>query len=76
MERKMVNLAVPGLRDKGSKRALQLVSAFLREERGATAIEYGMLCGLIAVALIGTMSVFGQAVARPYNVVADAIDVF
>ena len=34
---------------------------FLRDERGATAIEYGMLAAMIAIALIGSFVVFGGA---------------
>jgi pilus assembly protein Flp/PilA len=32
---------------------------FLRDESGATAIEYGLIAGLIAVGIIGAMTAFG-----------------
>ncbi len=35
--------------------------AFITDETGATAIEYGLLAGLIAVALISSFAVFGDA---------------
>ncbi|MES2533918.1 MAG: Flp family type IVb pilin [Pseudomonadota bacterium] len=37
------------------------IAKFLRDEEGATAIEYGLIAGLIAVAIVGTVtSVGGQ----------------
>ena len=35
--------------------------AFITDETGATAIEYGLLAGLIAVAVISSFVVFGDA---------------
>lgn len=32
----------------------------LRKQRGATAIEYALIAGLIAVALIGALGLFGD----------------
>ena len=32
---------------------------FARDENGATAIEYGMIAGLIAVVIIGTVALLG-----------------
>ena len=37
-----------------------LVTRFLRDEDGATAIEYALLTALIAVALIGSMTNLGS----------------
>jgi len=31
-------------------------------ERGATAVEYGLMVGLIALVIIGAVTLFGQAV--------------
>ncbi len=33
----------------------------LRRKRGATAIEYGLLAGLLALALVGVMSTMGTS---------------
>jgi pilus assembly protein Flp/PilA len=38
----------------------------LRDETGATAIEYGLIAALIAVALIGTLGVFGDSLRELY----------
>ncbi|MCK6105689.1 MULTISPECIES: Flp family type IVb pilin [unclassified Brevundimonas] len=33
----------------------RLIGRFLRDDSGATAIEYGLICGLIFVALMGSI---------------------
>lgn len=35
------------------------VSRFVKDESGATAIEYGLIAALIAVGLIGVLTTFG-----------------
>ena len=40
---------------------LQFVQAFLREEDGAAAIEYGLIAALIAVAIIAGASLLGTS---------------
>lgn len=37
------------------------VMKFLKEEDGATAIEYGLIAGLIAVAIIGALTALGDS---------------
>lgn len=32
----------------------------VREDRGATAVEYGLIVGLIAVVIIGAVAILGQ----------------
>ena len=44
-----------------SKRLRQR-SPFLRDDRGATAVEYGLMVGLIAVVIVAGVTVFGIAV--------------
>lgn len=34
----------------------------LRDERGATAVEYGLMVACIAIAIIGGVTIFGQGV--------------
>ena len=45
--------------------------AFLKDEFGATAIEYGLIAGLIAVVIIGAVSSLGKNVANKFNAVAN-----
>ncbi len=39
---------------------LKLIKKFVRNEEGATAIEYGLIAGLIGVAIIGGASTLGN----------------
>ena len=43
------------------------LARFLRDQSGATAIEYGLIAALIAVALVGTMSILGVSVQNLYS---------
>lgn len=43
------------------------LGAFLRDEAGATAIEYALIGTLIAVALAGTAAVFGNTLQELFN---------
>ena len=42
-----------------------------RNERGATAIEYGLIAALIAVAAIGTMSTLGTNLKNTFGNVSN-----
>ncbi|HEU5286469.1 MAG TPA: Flp family type IVb pilin [Sphingomicrobium sp.] len=42
----------------------------IRNEKGATAIEYGLIAALIAVAAIGAMSSIGSALNTTFGEVA------
>ncbi len=43
---------------------------FLKDESGATAIEYGLLAALIAVAAIAGMTTLGTKINAQFNTVA------
>jgi len=43
----------------------------LRDDRGATAIEYGLIAALIAVIAIGGMTVFGSSLSGLFNYTAN-----
>ena len=45
---------------------------FLRDERGATAVEYGIITALIAVALIAILSNLGGQMSTVFNEVSSA----
>jgi pilus assembly protein Flp/PilA len=40
---------------------------FLRDENGATAIEYGLLVGLIAVALLAAFAALGDSLTNLFG---------
>ncbi|PWF87556.1 Flp family type IVb pilin [Kocuria rosea] len=44
------------------------------EERGATAVEYGLLVGLIAVAIIATLVILGPELNQLFTTVTDELD--
>lgn len=50
-----------------------LVSKFLREESGATAIEYGLIAAGIAVVIITAVSAVGSSLKGTFNSVAAAL---
>ena len=43
------------------------VARFVREEEGVTAIEYGLIAGLIAVMIIGAVSGLGQKLSSLFS---------
>lgn len=49
---------------------MKRVLAFLRDESGATAIEYGLIAALLAVATIAAFVVFGSALTGLFNFVS------
>ena len=53
-------LAVPDAPGRCARGRLALRS-FIADERGATAIEYGLIVGLIAVVIIAALSAMGSA---------------
>ena len=48
-----------------------LIVRFVRNESGATAIEYGLVAGLIAVALITAFTIFGSSLQGIFGRVRD-----
>jgi pilus assembly protein Flp/PilA len=47
---------------------------FLKDDSGATAIEYGLLAALIAVALITSVSLLGSTIATQFSTIASKIE--
>lgn len=43
------------------------------KERGASAVEYGLILGLIAVLIIGVMTIMGTDLQALYQTVVDAL---
>jgi pilus assembly protein Flp/PilA len=50
-----------------------MFARFLKDESGATAIEYGLIAALIAVAIIGGVTALGQNAGTKFNEVAAAM---
>ena len=49
------------------------IQQFLREEDGVSAIEYGLLAGLIAVAVITTVTTLGTNLRTVYTTIVDKL---
>ena len=45
----------------------------LKEEKGATAVEYGLLVGLIAVAIIATVTLLGDQLNALFTQITNAL---
>jgi pilus assembly protein Flp/PilA len=43
------------------------LTRFLRDERGATAVEYGLLTALISVAIMATLSTLGANLGSTFS---------
>jgi len=48
-----------------------MFARFLKDQSGATAIEYGLIAALIAVAIIGGVTALGTNASDTFNAVAD-----
>lgn len=52
-----------------------LISRFMKDESGATAIEYGLIAALIATALITGATALGNALNTQFNGLAGQLNV-
>jgi pilus assembly protein Flp/PilA len=50
-----------------------LFSRFVRDESGATAIEYGLIAALIAVVIITALTTVGTALSTKFNSIATTL---
>jgi pilus assembly protein Flp/PilA len=50
-----------------------LFSRFVRDESGATAIEYGLIAALIAVVVIGAVTTVGSNLSTTFTSVGAAV---
>ena len=52
----------------------RLMKRFLADDRGATAIEYGLIAALISVAIIAGASLSGNSIGNNFNNVSDTLN--
>ena len=50
-----------------------LIKRLLRDESGATAIEYGLLAALIAVAIIASLQAVGNNLSTTFSTVSNKL---
>ncbi len=49
------------------------LKSFVRDESGATAIEYGLIAALVAVAAITALTTLGEELTNIFNTVANKL---
>ncbi|MGA3302972.1 MAG: Flp family type IVb pilin [Methylovirgula sp.] len=54
-------------------RTFSLTRAFLEDETAATAIEYGLIAGLIAVVIISSVKNLGTRVSNKFSIISNAL---
>ena len=52
---------------------LKSIQNFLRDEEGASAVEYGLLAALIAAAIIAAVALLGTNISNTFNKIASSI---
>ena len=50
-----------------------LIKRFAKDEDGATAIEYGLIAALIAVAIIGAVTALGNSLSTEFNTINEEL---
>lgn len=49
---------------------MKFINKLLRDEAGATAIEYGLIAALISIAAVGAMSTLGTTLSTTFGTVS------
>ena len=49
------------------------ISRYARDERGGTAIEYGLIIGLMVIAILGAMNSVADANNDQYELITDSM---
>jgi pilus assembly protein Flp/PilA len=52
----------------------KFVTRFLKDESGATAIEYGLIAALISVVLAGTLGLVGDSLKATFTKIQTELD--
>ena len=50
-----------------------LIQRFVKDESGATAIEYGLIAALISVAIIGAATTLGKNISNTFGNIANNV---
>ena len=53
---------------------VQFLKRLGRDERGATAVEYGLIIALIFLAIIGAVDLFGQETIKMWTNISTEVD--
>jgi pilus assembly protein Flp/PilA len=52
----------------------KILTRFVKDNSGATAIEYGLIAGLIGVVIIGALTTVGTKVSAKFQAVGSALN--
>lgn len=52
---------------------LSILNKFVRDESGATAIEYGLIAALVSVAGVSALELMGQSLSTMFTTVSDKL---
>ncbi len=55
------------------ERMFIVLKSLWKDDSGVTAVEYGLIAGLMAALLVGVMSVFGEQLSRLFTAISDQI---
>ncbi|MDG1479960.1 MAG: Flp family type IVb pilin [Myxococcota bacterium] len=53
---------------------MNMIDRLIHDESGATAIEYGLIAGLVAVAIIAALTALGGSLTDLFTSVSDELD--
>lgn len=53
---------------------MKTLLAILKDESGATAIEYGLIAALVSVVAIGALTTMGESLGGMFGTVSDALE--
>mgnify|MGYP003854920051 CR=1 FL=1 len=62
-----------GVSSRWEFRTMSFLTRFLRDEEGATAIEYGLIAALISVAIIAALMSLEDALTSTFNSITAAL---
>lgn len=51
-----------------------LIARFAKDESGATAIEYGLIAGLISVVILGALKTLGTNINNKFTNIANSLN--
>ncbi|MBL8614350.1 MAG: Flp family type IVb pilin [Deltaproteobacteria bacterium] len=52
---------------------MNMIKRFIKDESGATAIEYGLIAGLVAVAVIAALTALGGSLNNLFSDISDTV---
>ncbi len=53
---------------------LKILNSFAKDESGATAIEYGLIAALVALAGVAAFTTLGDSVSAAFTAIATSLD--